>query len=469
MRAKIGELVGSLRVRLAVTFVGLAAVLVAAGYFGTTWLLQRAVWEPLDAALKEEASALDLVVESDEGDLDSSADEGIDDLAAAVRRLGNERDLGAAKFVAVISTAGRTVATAGKRPATIPLEEIPAQGEGLRFVEDGPRLHRVITHRIERVGWAVISVRVDRQMRALNRASIALGGGAVAMLCAIGFVAWAITTKATREIEAITRELEALENASAAGRVQPRQTAEVARLAEALNRLLARLELASTRLQRFTADAAHELRTPVAALRAHLDVALARPPSIEGYRDGLLDAVEQTERLAVLANDLLTLCAVESEDALHTSRVDVGALAEEVAAFLEGVAQEQRRAFTIVVDRETVVVGEATLLKRLLLNLLGNAFRHTANGVPVQLEVRRGGAEVVVSIRDEGRGISKADQEILFERFALRRRSSGVGLGLAICREIVARHHGTIAIASELGHGTTVTVHLPITEGVDHR
>src|SRR5262249_20438904 len=159
------------------------------------------------------------------------------------------------------------------------------------------------------------------------RASVALGGGAIAMLCAIGVLAWSITARATREIDAITKELEALETASLAGRVQPRQTAEVAQLAEALNRLLSRLEVANRRLQRFTADAAHELRTPVAALRAHLEVALARPASIKGYKDGLLDAIEQTERLSVLANDLLTLCAIESEDIVPASRVDVGALA----------------------------------------------------------------------------------------------------------------------------------------------
>lgn len=451
----------SLRARLAVTFVGLAAVLIAGGYAGATWLLRRAIWEPLDAALKEEVSALDLLAKSDVDHPDGGVNPRFDDVPEAVRRIGGERDFGKTKFVAVVSPDGRVIATNGKPLAHVALESVPAQGEGLRYVQEGSGLYRVATHRIPQIGWAMISVRVDRQVRALNRASVALAVGAVAMLGAIGALAWSITARATREIDAITRELEALETDSVAGRVHERGTAEIAHLAEALNRLLSRLELAHRRLQRFTADAAHELRTPLAALRAHLDVALARPPSIKAYRDGLLDAIEQTERLAVLANDLLTLCAIESEEILHASRVDVGALAQEVAEFLEAAAREQHRDFSVVVDPETVVLGEAQLLKRLLLNLLGNAFVHTASGVAVQLEVRRRDDGVVIGVRDEGRGISDADKRVLFERFAPKRRANGSGLGLAICREIVARHRGTISIGSAPGRGTAVTVHLP--------
>jgi signal transduction histidine kinase len=281
------------------------------------------------------------------------------------------------------------------------------------------------------------------------------------MLVGIGLLAWTIATRATNEIDALTKELDGIAADSIARRVKARGTTEVARLAEGLNRLLARLELAVERLNRFTADAAHELRTPLAALRAHLDVALARDPSVTAYRNGLLDASEQTERLAVLAEDLLTLSAIESEGVRPAGVVNLDVLAKEVSEFLEPVAQDQHRTFTVIVHPLAVVRGEWLLLKRLLLNLLGNAFRHTASGVAVHLEAHRDAESVVLKVRDHGGGIHPADQKLLFEGFARRTPGGGAGLGLAICREIVARHGGTIVIESAAEGGTTVIVRLP--------
>lgn len=454
----------SLRVRLTATFVGISAILIGGGYGGATWLLRRTVWEPLDASLHEKASALQLVSEDeDKGQPDDDRDFGgdqVEDLLQAVRHFGSGR--AGDQFVVVTTLEGEPVASAGTRPVAIKPQAFGTIGERIFMVRDGPHVYRVITHQLGAFGWAAIGIRVDRQIRALRWASIALGGGAVAMLCAVGFLAWSITTSATGEIGELTAELESIENASVARRVQPRRTTEVRRLADALNRLLSRLELANGRLRRFTADAAHELRTPIAALRAHLDVALSRPASIDTYRDGLVDAVEQTERLTVLAEDLLMLSGVESRQSTPQERVDLAAIAKEVAEFLGPVAQEQSREFRVVVDPGTDIRGDGVLLKRLLLNLLGNAFRHTAAGIPVNVHVLRNGASIQLRVSDAGGGISQAQQRVLFERFAGKRSTGpGSGLGLAICREIVALHRGTIVVESSTASGTTVAVHLP--------
>jgi signal transduction histidine kinase len=454
----------SLRVRLTATFVGIGAVLVAAGSAGTAWLLHRAVWDPLDTALHQQAVGLGLLRETDEG---AEAAEGhdedeADDLAAAVKRLGAEHDLGAGKFVVITSTAGRRIVSSGHPPSILKSVDMGAMNESARFIHNGPLLYRAVAHRIPDFGVIMVGVRAERYIGVLRRAFLALGAGAIAMLAGIGLLAWSITARATNEIDALTNELEGLAADSMARRLEPRSTTEVARLAEALNRLLARLDLAVKRLHRFTADAAHELRTPLAALRAHLDVALARAPSIDAYRNGLLDASEQTERLAALAEDLLTLSAIESADLTAADAVDVGALANEVAEFLEAVAEEQRREFTVLMDSPATVRGDALLLKRLLLNLLGNAFAHTPHGTPVRLIVRRVDSGVEVTVRDHGPGISPDVRQVLFERFASRRTgAAGAGLGLAICREIVARHNGAIALESAVDQGTTVTVRLP--------
>src|SRR2546422_11401938 len=120
-----------------------------------------------------------------------------------------------------------------------------------------------------------------------------MGASAGLLLGTLACLAWAITTRATAEIDQLAAQLETLEAASLDRRLAPGRTSEVDRLVAVLNRLLSRLETAVEHLRRFTADAAHELRTPIAALRAHLEVALARGGSPDGYRNGLLDALEQ--------------------------------------------------------------------------------------------------------------------------------------------------------------------------------
>jgi len=454
----------SLRVQLTATFVAVGAMLVAAGYGGAAWLLHRAVWSPLDAALRAEATALALIRETDDAGeaSDGERGEGIDDMAVAAARLGAKRNLGAGKFVTITSAAEGVIASSGQPPTHIPSTDGAPITERARFIPDGAQLYRAVTHRIPGFGSITVGVQADSYVRLLHGALTVLGAGALSMLGAIGLLAWAITTRATKEIDALTNDLEGLEADSIGRRLEPRGTTEVARLADTLNRLLGRLELAVRRLKRFTADAAHELRTPLAALRAHLDVALAQPPALDVFRNGLLDASEQTERLALLAEDLLTLSAIESDDRPIASIVDAEVLANEVGEFLEPVAQEQQRPFAVVVLSRAVVRGDPLLLKRLLLNLLGNAFAHTERGVPVHLEVRRAGSTVVLEVRDGGRGIDPAEQEALFERFGARRTGrGGSGLGLAICREIVARHGGVITLQSRIDRGTTVTVRLP--------
>jgi signal transduction histidine kinase len=288
----------------------------------------------------------------------------------------------------------------------------------------------------------------------------------VLLLASLAVLAWAITSRATAELARLAAELETVEAGSLDRRLAPRRTVEVDRLAAVLNRLLARLESAVGHLRRFTADAAHELRTPVAALRAHLEVALARARTPEAYQDGLIDALEQTERLGRLAADLLTLSAVEAGTTGGETRdeiVRLDRLAREVAEFLEPVAQEQGRPFLCEAEHAVAVRGAPELLKRLVLNLVDNAFRHTPVAAPVHLCVRGEDGLARIEVRDGGPGIVAADVPGVFERFRRgRSATAGTGLGLALCREIAARHRGQIALDSAPGSGTTVTVTLAL-------
>ncbi|HZP42107.1 MAG TPA: ATP-binding protein [Candidatus Binatia bacterium] len=448
--------VRSLRWRLTLLFTGVAAVVLLAAALEMSSLVEEAAWGPVDAALEEEAETLTIL----------SALGHADELASAVARLADERDLGAGKFVRVTAADGRLLASAGAVPARLGRSRNPPPpARAFTYTRRGATI-RIARHPTPDGGTITIGVGAMRVSRAIRRARLLIAGGSAGVLVVLAVLAWAMAGRATAELGRLAAELETIEAGSLDRRLAPHRTAEVDRLSAVLNRLLARLERAVGHLRRFTADAAHELRTPIAALRAHLEVALAPGRSAETYRDGLLDALEQAERLERLAEDLLALTTVEAGAAERNGRLDtvpLDALAREVAEFMEPVAQEQQRPFAVDATSGVAVRGAPDLLKRLLLNLLDNAFRHTPPATAVRLVVRGADDRATIEVCDAGPGIPPEEVPRVFEPF---RRGPGAGggsgLGLALCREIVARHRGEIAIGRAAEGGARVTVRLPL-------
>ena len=445
----------SLRWRLTLAFAAIAGVAVLAASVGAIVLVEHAVWDPIDARLAEEAETLAVI-----GDAAGSGD-----YSRAVARVGSERDFGGRKFVRMRGVDGRVLAASGAVPPALAGEGVPAvTGTQYTTIGEGRAAYRIIWYAAPGIGWSEIGFRVGRELRTLRRVQLAIAASAVVLLGTLAFLAWAMTTRATAEIDQLAAQLETLEAASLDRRLTPRRTSEVDRLVAVLNRLLGRLETAVGHLRRFTADAAHELRTPIAALRAHLEVALARGGSPDGYRNGLLDALEQAERLGRVAADLLTLSAIEAGVG-GTDVVRLDAVAREVADFLEPVAQEQGRRFACESAHPVAVCGAPDLLKRLVLNLVDNAFRHTPPSAAVCLAVRSHDGTATIEVNDDGPGIPATDLPQVFERFRRGRgATTGTGLGLALCQEIAMRHHGRIALESAPGAGTRVTVTLPLAD-----
>jgi len=449
----------SLRWRLTLAFASLAGTAVLAASVGTVILVEHAVWGPIDAALEEEAETL--------AELGDAARAG--DFSRAVARVADERGFGAwkcdGKFVRMRAVDGRVLAASGTIPAALAEEAAPAvRATRYATIGQGRTAYRIVWYAAPGVGWSEIGVRVGRELRTVRRARLAIGASAALLLGALAFLAWAMTTRATAEIGQLAAQLETLEASSLDRRLASGRTTEVDRLVAVLNRLLGRLETAVGHLRRFTADAAHELRTPIAALRAHLEVALGRGGSPDGYRNGLLDALEQTERLGRLAADLLTLSAVEAGVG-GTGVVRLDAVAREVADFLEPVAQEQGRRFACENEQPVAVCGAPDLLKRLVLNLVDNAFRHTPPSAAVRLAVRSDAGRATIEVHDDGPGIPAADLPQVFGRFRRGRgATTGTGLGLALCQEIATRHQGRIALESAAGVGTRVIVTLPLAD-----
>jgi two-component system heavy metal sensor histidine kinase CusS len=245
---------------------------------------------------------------------------------------------------------------------------------------------------------------------------------------------------------------------------------EIASLAGTFNAMLQRLEDSFVRLSRFSADIAHELRTPVNNIRGESEVALARPRSMEEYRETLGSCLEESVRLSELIESLLFLARSESPgDHLKRKRQNIGTLLSGVQEYYDAAASEA--GVRLHLDCEGEVIGDVDgpLLQRALGNLVSNALAHTPVGGTVLLTAVQQPQQVRIEVRDTGSGIPSESLPKVFDRFyradsARTRHSGGSGLGLSIMRQIVFLHGGDVKIESETSLGTTVSLTLPSLE-----
>jgi signal transduction histidine kinase len=285
-------------------------------------------------------------------------------------------------------------------------------------------------------------------------------------------VAHMITGRALRPVDEIIGEVSALTDGRSLHRRLPQAEGddELARLSATLNAMIARLEQSFAGLRRFTADASHELKTPLTVLRADIERAMsAGPRSTEGLV-ALEEALQETARMADLVESLLTLArADEGRFDLHREPVALVPLVIDVAETAQILGEEAGLKVSVTPLEEATVLGDALRLRQLFLNLVTNAVKYTSRGGRVDLSLVRRGDMVEFAVRDTGFGIAGADLPYVFDRFwrADRARSrtserGGVGLGLAISQYIAHAHGGSITVASRLGRGSTFTVSLPM-------
>jgi signal transduction histidine kinase len=284
----------------------------------------------------------------------------------------------------------------------------------------------------------------------------------------VALTAWWLAGQALRPVEAIRVEAEEIGGATMHRRLpEPDSDDEIGRLARTMNAMLERLEDSARRQRQFVSDASHELRSPVAAIRTDLEVAL-REGARADWPTVANDVLAEERRLEILLGDLLILASDdESAAPLHAGTVDLAVVATEEAG--------RGRCLPVTLERPAgrdpdvyVVAGVATRLERSLTNLVDNACRHAASEVKVSLS--REGRRVRVIVDDDGPGIEPADRERIFERFtrlddSRARDQGGAGLGLAVVRSIIVRHGGQVwADDSPLG-GARFTIELPAAAG----
>jgi signal transduction histidine kinase len=310
------------------------------------------------------------------------------------------------------------------------------------------------------------TVVVVRSTETVTEATAAVGGllavGLPLVLAVVALTTWVVVGRALAPVEAIRAEVDAISATALHRRVpDPPADDEIGRLARTMNRMLERLDRAQARQRRLVSDASHELRSPVAAIRQHAEVALAHPGRTSATELAATVLAEDL-RLQRLAEDLLLLTRADEHTlGLRRRPVDLDDLVFDEARRLQGVSGLRVDTTGVSAGR---VDGDAAGLRRVLRNLGDNAARHA--GARVAFSVAEDDGMVRLRVEDDGPGIPEVDRERVFERFvrldgARARDDGGSGLGLAIVAELVAAHGGTVAIASGAASGARVEVTLP--------
>jgi signal transduction histidine kinase len=281
------------------------------------------------------------------------------------------------------------------------------------------------------------------------------------LVAVVAAVTWLVAGRALRPVEAIRARVAQIGARDLHQRVpDPGTGDEVGRLAATMNRMLDRLQGSADRQRRFVSDASHELRSPLASLRTQLEVSLAHPEGADwpGVASGVLEEGVRMERLV---DDLLALARADEGAVLaHTEELDLGEIMAEEASRVEGLQVEAR------LD-EALLRGDPLALRRVVRNLIDNARRHAATRIGLQVGLE--GEDVLLVVEDDGAGIPEAEREQVFERFARLgeardRDAGGTGLGLAVVREIVEAHGGTVVAGEGEGGGARLVVRLPVRE-----
>jgi heavy metal sensor kinase len=243
---------------------------------------------------------------------------------------------------------------------------------------------------------------------------------------------------------------------------------ELSKLAQTLNEMLSRLDESFNQIRQFSADASHELQTPLTILKGEMEVALRSPRSPEEYQRILKSALEEIDRIARLVEGLLLLARADA-GVLRMDRktVDLSQVVEEI--YEQGKVLAAARDIDLLLGQmePSLIQGDAERLRRLLLNLMDNGIKYTPAGGRVTLSLQREGEWARLKVEDTGIGLSPEDQERIFERFyrsaeARSRSEGGYGLGLCIAKSIVEAHGGRIEVNSTQGLGSTFAVLLPL-------
>jgi len=397
------------------------------------------------------------------------------DLAAVVAEMQRKAESHAQRgwFLQLLTEDGITVWKSRYCPDEVASYPPSRLDEEEVVVQVGP--YRYVRLRMRREGESAFLVRVgtyttglDERLTGLMNSLLMVG----AILCVVTpLVGYWLAVHATRPVAAILDAAERLSPTRLGDRLPLRGVRdELDQLSATINRLLDAVASHVERQEHFVADAAHELRGPLAALQSSLEVAIADRDRHRDDPERLADMLDVARHLGRVANDLLLLAEAGSgSGSVARGSVDMAAIVRQAAGMFGGVAEDRGVALSVEADGSVMATGNDSELRRVIGNLLDNAIRFTPPGgsVTVRVSVDAPRRAVLVEVSDTGRGIAPGHLPHVFDRFykadTARTHAGpvrGGGLGLAICKSLVEASGGTIAMESRLGQGTRVFVTL---------
>ena len=296
-------------------------------------------------------------------------------------------------------------------------------------------------------------------MAALFPLALALAGGG----------GWFLAHRALLPVDRMTQAARTIGAGHLSARIElSGANDEIDRLAETLNEMLARLEAAFTEMRQFTADASHELQTPLTILRGEIEIALRSIRRPEEYREVMMSALEEIERISLLVEGLLLLARSDAGVLrMDNKPLDLISLLEDALGQLSSLARAKSISLIFGEIEPIDVPGDSVHLRRLLFNLLDNAIKYTLPGGTVRVSVGRDNEWAILTVSDTGIGISVEERQKVFQRFyrspeARAGAQGGSGLGLAIVKSIAEAHGGKVELESETGRGSAFRVWLPL-------
>jgi two-component system heavy metal sensor histidine kinase CusS len=355
-----------------------------------------------------------------------------------------------------------------------PVDTEAAPGHGVEVEATGGRSFLILAARAtgppSAGGERIIQVALDRtfeeELLGGYRRNIWMILGTSILICAVA--GYHIARRGLRPVQEMAETARRIRSTTLHERLElgglPK---ELSVLASTFNEMLDRLQDSFNRLSRFSADIAHELRTPVNNLRGEAEVALGKPRAPEEYREILSSSLEECGRLSRMIDSLLFLARAESPQVqIARERVDVSTELAAVREFYDEAANEAGIRLTALCQAGVCAELDRILFQRAVGNLVANALAHTPAGGTIQLSAKKNGSTVRIEVTDTGCGIPREHLTHVFDRFyrvdaARSTHSGGVGLGLAIVQSIANLHRGSAEIDSEVGRGTRVTLVLP--------
>jgi two-component system, OmpR family, sensor kinase len=469
----------SLRNRLILAAMVLAAVAISASDFAANAALRSYLISQVDKELIEISTSS--LTRLDRAGIESeNSEEDNDSPFTEFRPL---RGVPTSASVSLLDVDGRLIGRIGgdlsqKQIAVFGMSITEAKAKGVApFTIDGqgdePDVRAVVQLLPTGLGTVVVAnslAEVDRTLQRLGFFFLILG---LLALTAVGLVSRWIIAISLKPLEQVEETAEAIAGGDLSARLPAaKPDTEVGRLTTALNTMLGRIEESfearvnsESKLRRFVADASHELRTPLTAIRGFAE--LHRQGAVVGEENTkeLVGRIEKESiRMSTLVEDLLLLARLDQSREMAQEPVDLNALLTEAVASAKAAGPNHLIELSMP-SAEVFILGDSQRVHQVVANLLANARTHTPDNSQIKVALEQGIAETVISVSDNGPGLSEDDQERIFERFfradpsRARTSGEGSGLGLSIVDAVMQAHGGYVSVQSKLGAGATFKLH----------